>query len=202
MLSKKVYRLKVTFVEKLLGSQPGRDTPASEYLASIAKPEDGQDTADEAESLPVLLDKGTTGFHVDANGQPMLYNYHVKGMLKEAAGVLNGLGGIKNLRSKIACAVLVEPRRIALNGKRGDALERPLRAQTMQGPRTALARSETLEPGAWFECQIVVLDVPKVTVSEELLRDLLEYSQAALGMGQWRNSGLYGRFEYELTESA
>lgn len=71
--------------------------------------------------------------------------------------------------------------------------ERPLRAQTAQGERIALARSDTCPPGTVIEFDLVILG----GVSEALLREWLDYG-ALRGLGQWRNSGK-GRFSHELT---
>lgn len=191
------YNLKVTMLEPLLGTQPQKDV-ATEFIQDKAR-EAGLDVADEQETLPEMLEKGTTVFH-KLEGTPLYYDYHVKGFLKEAARVFNGseaVGGLKALRNKVDSLVFVKPRRIALHvpdGGQVSFLERPLRAMTMQGERVSLARSEMLPAGTWFECDIDVLG----TIGEKVLRALLDYG-AYKGFGQWRNGG-YGRFEYELTK--
>src|SRR3990167_8801474 len=185
------YTLKIKFVEPVLGTQPQKDV-ATEFLAGQLEngiPEDEQAT------LPEMLEKGTTAFH-KLGGKPIYYDYMVKGFLKEAGSVFNGLRNVKNLRSKIDNLVFVLPRRIPLvlpEKAEITFLERPLRAMTAQGPRTSLARSEMLPEGTAFECRLEVYAGP---ISEPLLRDLLSYG-ARKGLGQWRNGG-YGRFEFEL----
>lgn len=189
------YLLKVVFIESILGTQPQKDI-ATEFITSKAiDPDTGELPADELETLPVALDKGTTAFH-RLNGDPIYYDYMVKGFLKETGLVFNGLRNVKNLRSKIENLVYINPRRITLHIPEGANMtycERPLRAQTAQGPRTSLARSEELPEGTWFECEIDVFDGP---ISEPLLRDLLSYGERR-GFGQWRNGG-HGRFKFEL----
>ncbi len=191
------YTLKVTMTEPLLGTQPQKDV-ATEFIQDKAR-EAGLEVADEEETLPEMLEKGTTVFH-KLDGAPLYYDYHVKGFLKEAAKVLNGkeaLGGIANFRHKVDTLVFIKPRRIALhvpNGSEITFLERPLRAMTQKGERVSLARSEVLPVGTWFECEIEVL----YTISEKALRALLDYGEYK-GFGQWRNAS-YGRFEYELTK--
>lgn len=191
----KNYRLKVTFITGPLGTQPQKDV-ATEYITSKAvDPETGELPADELATLPEALEKGTTAFH-RLNGAPIYYDYMVKGFIKEAGQVFNGLRGVKNLRSKLDNLVFVTPRQIMLNTPAGSEMtycERPLRAQTAQGPRTSLARSEELPAGTWFECRLEVFDGP---ISEPLLRDLLSYGEKK-GFGQWRNGGR-GRFTFEL----
>ena len=80
-------------------------------------------------------------------------------------------------------------------------LERPLRAQTAQGERIALARSETIPAGSTMEFEIMVLGQimqgrTKVDF-DELLTEWLNFG-AWVGLGQWRGSGGYGQFEYEM----
>lgn len=195
------FDLDITFIGPVLGSQPGKDTPASDYLKEKVK-EKRPDLKleDETGTLPEELEKGTTGFH-RINGKPGFLNYQVKGMLKEAGDVLNGLFGFKALRKKIDNCMFVTPRQIPINGKLAPhALERPLRAETMKGPRTSLARSEMIEAGASIKCTIEIIETPRVKLTEDVLRKLLDYSTRK-GLGQWRNSGIYGQFQYKLSKA-
>jgi len=189
------YHVKVTFVTPVLGTQPQCDV-ASEFIASKFEDNAGSLPDDEAETLPEKLEKGTTAFH-KLNGLPIMYDYQVKGFLKEVGRIFNGLHGVKALRSKIDNMVFVTPRRIALNLPEGgciEFLERPLRAETAQGPRISLARSEMLPEGTWFEFDLSVFDGP---ITDDILRDILDYGQYK-GFLQWRNGG-YGRFEFVIS---
>ena len=193
-MNKTIYKVRVTFITPLLGTQPQKDV-ASEFIASKYEDGGGELPADEAETLPEMVEKGTTVFH-KIDGQPIFYDYVVKGFLKEAGRIFNGLHGVKALRSKVDNLVFVSPRRIELHMPEGSTieyLERPLRAETAQGPRTALARSEMLPEGTWFEVTISVYDGQ---ITEDMLRDLFTYA-ADKGFGQWRNGG-YGRAEFEF----
>jgi len=191
-MSVTIYHLKIVFTQPLLGSQPQKDV-ATQFVQAKAR-DLGLEVADEVETLPEMLEKGTTVFH-QLDGQRILYDYNFKGFLKESAQVQNGLEGVKALRSKVDNLVFVRPRQIVLHAPQGkiEYLERPLRAQTAQGPRTSLARSEMLPAGTQFECELHVWPGP---VSEKVLRGLLDYGRYK-GIGQWRN-GSYGQFEYEL----
>lgn len=73
--------------------------------------------------------------------------------------------------------------------------ERPLRAQTMQGPRVTLARSDYISAGTQFEFEIKLYP-PHKAINEELIKTLLDYGQY-MGFGQFRN-GSFGRFSYEI----
>ena len=190
------FQLKVEFLEPILGSQP-TVAVASEFLAKRA----GFETLpeDEIETLPDALERGTTVFHKSKDGKPMLTDYQVKGFLKNSGKVQNGRveAGTKNLRSKVNDYLFVTPRWIKLEipeGEEIEFLERPLRAETAQGPRIALARSEMLPCGTKFSCGLTALDG---VISEDTLRELLDYGYWQ-GLGQWRNGG-WGKFSYELT---
>lgn len=79
---------------------------------------------------------------------------------------------------------------IKLNGEMGNC-QRPLRAQTMQGERVALANSEAIPAGSSIEFDIVMLDPGDKAMIEEWL----DYGSLN-GIGQWRNSGK-GAFTWE-----
>lgn len=193
-MDKTEYKLKVTFVTGPLGTQPQKDV-ATEYITSKVADDNGDMPADELATLPEQLEKGTTAFH-KLNGKPIFYDYQVKGFLKNAGQVFNGLRNVKNLRSKVENLVFIMPRQIEIHMPDGGEItfcERPLRAQTMQGPRTSLARSEQLPDGSWFECVLKIYDGP---ISEPLINDLLSYG-ADVGIGQWRGGGR-GRFTFEI----
>lgn len=188
------YQVKVTFITPVLGAQPQRAI-ATEWLGGQFKENGGVLPDDEIATLDETIEKGTTAFH-KLNGQPIFYDYQVKGFIKEAGRIFNGLGGVKALRSKIDNLLFVSPRQINLNMPGGgiiEFLERPLRAETAQGPRIAIARSEMLPIGTWFECTLEVFNGP---VDEDIIRDLFTYGEKK-GLGQWRNGG-FGRFTFEL----
>lgn len=199
-LTSKKYKVSVVTTGPLLGSQPGKDTPASDFLRKkVADEHPELETADEVGTLPEELEKGTTGFY-KVDGKPVLYNYQVKGNIKAAAEVLNGLGGHKALKSKVNNTFYVTPRVIPIDGKLSDKpLERPMLGMTMQGPRTSLARSEMLEEGAKFEYFLEVNETPKFKCNEDMLKDILDYA-CKLGLLQWRNSNFFGTYTYTLTQ--
>ena len=88
--------------------------------------------------------------------------------------------------------IFVAPRQIPIEFE-GDVTlcQRPLRAQTMQGERVALAISEEIEAGATITFEITVLDESHLPA----IREWLDYG-ALRGLGQWRNSGK-GRCTWE-----
>jgi len=181
-------------------------------------------TDEEAESIPDPLDPtdvAMTVFLRDDQGNFAFSDHVVRGFLKTAIATLrdtpgtlthrvagakkrddvDGAGALGNYKQRIDRQVFVSPRRISIvlpPGKHGGQVnERPLRAQTAQGPRNALARSEELPIGsqATFEIEMI-----GGLAREELLREWLDYGQRH-GLGQWRGSGGYGRFGYMIRSS-
>ena len=69
--------------------------------------------------------------------------------------------------------------------------QRPLRAETMQGPRTALANSEAAPAGTTMEFEVEVMAVKKSITSMAVLQ-AFPFGEK-VGLGQWRNAGK-GRF--------
>lgn len=65
-------------------------------------------------------------------------------------------------------------------------------AEAMQGPRVALACSETVPSGSVMEFEIMILN----EVFVDYVKEALDYG-ALRGFGQWRNSGK-GTFSYEI----
>jgi hypothetical protein len=195
----KQYGVKLTFTERILGTVPKDKDVYAAYIAGRAALDD-EALAEELASVETVEEKGWTGFHQNGNG-PFLYDYVIKGFFKDACGMLRrapdtGSKKLTAYRKVIDGLVFVEPRAIVLNVPEGvemSILERPLRAQTAQGERVALARSDTCPVGTSIEFKLLILG----GVSKALLTEWLEYGQLR-GLGQWRNAG-YGRFTYELT---
>lgn len=138
-----------------------------------------------------------------------LWDYQFKGFFKDACGALRNADGtlskqLTAYKTRIDGLIFPAPRFIPVfmpdNTKPG-VCERPLRAETAQGPRVSLCRSETVPAGSWLQFEVVSLakkigkgdDAVDV---EDLLKEWFDYG-ALRGLGQWRNSGK-GRFTYEF----
>jgi hypothetical protein len=190
------YRVTLTFTEPLLGTTPLDKEVYTSYIQSR-----GTDNADELDTLTndEAIEKGTTGFHL-LDGMPILYDYVLKGFFKDACGMLrrdkqSGSGKLLAFKKVIDGLMFVKPRQIpiAINGETG-ILERPLRAQTAQGERVALARSVSIPAGSSITFDLLVIS----GVTQTLLEEWLTYG-ALRGLGQWRNAG-WGSFSYELSK--
>lgn len=198
----RVYRL--IGLTPLLGSQPASLTLRTDYIASKAPTE-----ALRQEELSVFdLDRDETGVNVftrNRQDQICLMGHQIKGFFKEAIKATNAQLSIAAVKSKVDTMVFVEPRFIPIlrDGKplreEDEMLERPLRAETRQGPRTALQSSEMVNDP--WEIEIEITRIPNTGTAKsaaltwEAIEVALQYG-AYHGLGQWRNAG-YGQFRYE-----
>ena len=180
------YRL--TLIEPMLGTVAKSKEIFTRYIANERTGED------EIANVPEGEESGYTGFFTDEEGI-FLYDYHIKGFLKEAGNVLKESLKLKNLKSKIDNFVFVFPRKIRLQDAPDGVLERPLRGMTAQGPRVSLAKSDVVNAGLSFEVTIKVLTHKGQEIDQEVIESLLDYG-ALKGLGQWRN-GSWGRFEFQ-----
>lgn len=151
--------------------------------------------ADEDEDDDTGVSKPQTSFFRDAQG-PFLMNYQVLGHLKEQGNLLKEQLQIKQLRKKVELYCYVLPRRIYFNQDVAGEITRPLRAETMQGPRVTLATSDVIARGARLTFMVQLLR--NTQMDGQTLRELLEFGQYR-GLGQWRTAG-WGL--YELVEFA
>lgn len=196
-------KVKITLIEEVLGSSPSNEELLATYLASKAPTDEL--TSEEIDNIKAQnAEDRITIFPRQADGTPFIYDYQIKGMLKDSCKALAAAGkagypggkacaGLKAYKKLIDGLVFVSPREIPynMNGMRMDYCERPLRASTPQGERVSIAKSETVPAGSTIEFEITCLD-PKL---EDMVRECLDYGKLR-GLGQWRNSGK-GRYIWE-----
>lgn len=195
---------KITFEvvldEMMLGTKPNNPQIYADYIANKAEPDKVKDEIDAAEKIKEDGEKGITVFHRDDDGTPILWDYQVKGFFKDACGSLRRAtdtksASLKAYKSVIDSCVFVNPRKVRIEipeGGKIECLERPLRAETMQGPRVTLAKSETVPAGSKIKFEVTLLNDGLLPVVEEWM----DYGKLR-GLGQWRNAG-YGRFHYAV----
>lgn len=192
------FKIRITFTEPLLGAVPKDPDVYASYIATQAALTD-EAIAEELATVEAIEEKGWTGFHM-LDGTPILYDYVIKGFFKDACGMLRRVPGTKSAGAAMKAykkiidgLVFVTPRQIVLEPS-GDCylMERPLRAQTAQGERVTLARSDAYPAGTAFTFVVTLLG----GADEATLREWLDYG-ALRGFGQWRNGG-YGRFSYSI----
>ena len=196
-------KIKLNFLDGILGSMPADPAIYTKFVAAKAPAgwlcDEEILNAELAASKEVDADRNVTVFPQDETGI-FLYNYHVKGFLKEAGNILKDQVKIKNLRSKLDNYVFVNPRKIYLTRPGGeivaeedDVLERPLRGQTARGERITLLASERVLPPVQIVFAVELIEHKEVTL--DTIRAILDYGKYK-GLGQWRNAG-WGRFEWE-----
>lgn len=199
-------KIKITFQEEILGTKPSVKDLFDDYVAKLAPDEERRqeemtNAEKREEELEAQADKeavGTTVFH-RVDGKLGIYDYQLKGFFKDACGAMNrfdkeyrnGLEKLSAYKTKIDGCIFVFPRFAAFNIPEGLAVgscQRPLLADTPQGRRVTLVRSEAVPPGSTLEFEVKIF-----------AKDLIPYVQMWLqygvlrGLGQWRNSGK-GRF--------
>lgn len=216
-MKKKTIKVRITLIEDMLGMCATADIH-EKYIASKAP--DAASIEEEVEALGTdcVVENKRTVFPRE-NGIPILWDYQIKGMFKDSCGMLRRVPGtfssqMTSYKKMIDGLMFPYPRKIILKIPDGATIgncQRPLRADTAQGPRVAIADSESVPAGTTFEFDVNILEPSiqnkmkknkKGDVSEPMfsleacLIEWLDYG-VYRGFGQWRNSGK-GRFEYEI----
>jgi hypothetical protein len=204
-----ILKARLTFTEQILGTSPNSEDIYREFIAS--KSPDATGIEDEVAAIGVddVVEKGTTIFPRTADGKAFLFDYQLKGFFKDACSMLARVAGKDengkkrkgvNETSKLTAhkkvidgLIFVSPRQIPIQTDRPIGIcQRPLRAQTAQGERIALASSEAIPAGAYIDIQINCLSDEHIAA----VKEWLDYGELR-GIGQWRNSGA-GRFTWEI----
>ena len=195
-------KVKVTYFEELLGTQPADPELHSRFIASKAPDAETREQEIASIGAAEYEDKAMTVFQRDADGNPINLDYQWKGYFKDACGMLRDLPNYKSkalraYKKRIDGQIHVFPRDIPLILPKGGKIgrcQRPLRASTAQGDRVALANSETVPAGTTQEFAVVCMNDAHL----DLVIEWLTYG-ALHGTGQWRNSGK-GRFYFVATD--
>lgn len=191
---------------EILGSRTD-NAVYSEFVASKSGIDNG--TLEEEEDFISVDEKGLTVFPQDEEtNEIFLFDYQIKGFLKEAFECLKGELNIAAARSKVDKYVFITPRKVFFkrDGEpildADDRCERPLRAKTMQGERVALQASEQIDTPWELEIEIKLLPNNGTAKSKPIDWDAIETALdygAFRGLGQWRNAS-YGQFKWERAE--
>jgi hypothetical protein len=202
------FKIELSFTEILLGAVPDRSVYADYIQTKVALTDEA--AAEELEKVAKIEERGWTKFYRDPKtGGPLFRDYCLKGFMKEVCGALRkaDVGFSKKLTSykkAIDLLVMPFPKWIPLvlpaEGEIG-LLERPLRADTAQGPRVTLARSDTcpVETHMSFTVETTGESVKGKGGKlkwEDLLGEWLSYG-VRHGLGQWRSGG-HGRFVHTM----
>lgn len=196
------YRL--SGITPMLGSQPASKSLRTEFIASKAP--SPAEVEEEDDLLGNMDEKGLTVFmRDDKTDQLIMLNYMIRGYFKGSLEALIAQTGIKMPRSKIDKYLFVGPRRIPIfkDGEpvydEDDQIERPLRAETLRGPRVSLAASESIDEGWEIEFEVTLMPNAESKASKavtwEAVEMALDYGRFQ-GLGQWRTGG-NGQFTWE-----
>lgn len=159
----KELKVKLTFMEPLLGTSPANEDVYRDFIGSKAPDAATVDDEVAAIGADAVVEKGMTVFPRLEDGTPFLYDYQIKGFFKDTCSGLRKVKGtksekIKAFKKEIDRLIFPEPRCIPIwfEGEVGEC-QRPLRAQTAQGERVSLAISEQVPTGATVEFTVVCL---------------------------------------------
>ena len=211
----KQIRVRLTFISEILGTQPGNQAIHTTYVASKAP--DAEKMADEVAAIgaDLVTEKTMTIFPRNAEGEEIFWAYQIRGFFKTTQQTLNRIYEKKKFpymtafKTKIDNLVFVKAPQDRWDGRETGIIihypdgveesydcERPLRAETAQGPRVALAHSETCPEGSWIEMDIL-------TRADDLMEYVPEWLNSGIyyGISQWRNAGK-GRFVWEQLDDA
>jgi len=201
-------RVRITLLEGLLGTSSNDKEVYSNFIGSKAPDAPTMEEEIAGIGTDAFEEKTTTVFHRLEDGTPIIYDYQIRGFFKESCGALNRLVGkdengkkkksdtesskITAHKKVVDQLIFVKPRKIPLkiNGEI-NKVQRPLRAQTAQGERVALASSEMAPAGTTIEFTVKCLSAEHIPA----VREWLDYGYWH-GLGQWRNSGA-GSFVWE-----
>jgi len=233
--------MKIRFVyeEEVLGMTSANKDIYMRFFADKAPDAPSREEEIAALGADAVMEKSATIFPRDEEDNPIFWDYQIKGSFKDACG---GLGRAKGTLSSrlpaqnkvIDNLVFVSPRKVKIVTEEKKSLadsgrcQRPLFGMTKQGPRIALACSETVPAGSSIEFTVHWMELkdakpPKIKTSTKeeeeekgkqtkeekkppkkkvTMRDLicewLDFN-AMRGFAQWRNSGK-GRYHWEILE--
>jgi len=208
-VNKTVLKVRLTFTEPVLGTRPGDPELLKDYILDKARkkhpdlpPEMEEEEVKAMPAVDNAVDLKSTFFSRDNDGDPMLWDFMLKGFFKEACWALRRLPDtvskkLKAYIKEIHGLVFAFPRKIKLNLPEGEKItmyERPLRAKTPQGERVSIARSEMIPAGTTCELKIHVLSPALI----DAVMEWLDYGKYK-GLCQFR-TGSFGRFTYELLD--
>jgi hypothetical protein len=219
----KKFKIELTFIRDVIGSQPassdirqkyivakmttGRTGMSAEVAMNKVKDEIDNLKKDEdyQEKIEEMGERAVTVFHRNSQGEPSISDVQLRGFFKDAFTFVgkdlkviskkdgSNYSGEEKYRDWIGDRISFTEQYIPLKGDIR-IFDRPIRVNTMQGPRVSIASSETMTPKAPIEFTVVTTDdVEKKYVEAILDRGIFK------GLGSWANAQ-WGSFQYELKE--
>ena len=132
-------QFRITFTEPILGTSPRNTEIYSDYIGSKAPDAATMEQEIEALGADTVEERGMTVFPRDPAGNPILWDYQVKGFFKDSCGMLARLKGktesakLKAFRKIIDGLIFVYPRQIALTCGELRVCQRPGGALLQRG---------------------------------------------------------------------
>lgn len=198
-------KLHFTFLSPILGTSSADPEIHKKFIASKAPDAETREEEIARIGATEYEEKSMTVFPRSLKtGQPVILPHQFKGFCKEACASLQKCKsdgkpepfakhscGIKAFKKYIDQVVFLEQSEVPINvPSEMDVYQRPLRGQTAQGERIALASSERIPKGATADFSVIILNNDLVPA----LIEWLNYGKLR-GMMQFRNGG-FGRFTY------
>ena len=207
-------KVRIYFIQDVLGTWANNKQLVTDFISNsavkkIVRTDTSLTAAEEPDFCPEIEDpelqelKAMTVFPRNPRtGEPVMMGYQVKGFFKAAAKACRNRADSKSAKmtafvSKIDSDINIVAKYAQIHwgpDNRFHNLQRPLRAETAKGPRVALANSEVISAGAYFDMEIS-FPVDKYV---DLIQEWLNYGYY-VGLLQWRNAG-YGRFMYQILD--
>ena len=165
----KKLNVRLTFTNDVLGSANSDPNIHEGFIASKAPDAPSREEEVEALGVEEVVEKSKTVFPRDKAGNPIFWDYQIRGFFKDACSALARCKGAEEAKESCAMkaykkiidgCIFVEPRQIPIDMKGGKigSCQRPLRAMTMKGERVSLANSETVPEGSTIEFTVVCLN--------------------------------------------
>ncbi len=208
MILWKYYKVKLKVRDRLIGGYP-KNPEAEEAmlkargLEDLIPPKPDLETLTEEEKKELkenAVEKSWVGFK--SNGEGIyIESRHIKAMFKECANILKsnaegkGIIKVRNMKSKLAERVFIEPSVIHLGRKDPDGTDsRVVHAMTAKGPRSSIKFFDYVDsPEVCFTVKLL----PDNVITKEHLDTLLEYAQDnGLGADRSQDAGKFDIVEF------
>ena len=127
----KEMKVRLTFTEEILGTAPADKELYSTYIGSNAPDAPSKEEEIEAIGVDGMIEKEMTVFPRNEEGNPILFDYQIKGFFKNSAKAFNYVKKIPAYKTKIDNLVFIKERKIVLQLPEGAEIgncQRPLRA--------------------------------------------------------------------------
>lgn len=207
------YDVVIRLLEAQLGTLPKNSDFYKEYIQAKIREmaESGEMPEDKAKEIldeegklmpESLQEKGWTGFSCDEEGI-FIYDYMLRGFLKSAFEACFEMGAVTKFtayKKAVDKLIFISPRRVRFYDEQGNVVREPdnslvrsLRTQTARGPRVSIATSDIVNAGRLLKFTVEILPNKK-QIDYAAVEQAFDYGRF-VGLGQWRGSGGYGKFE-------